>query len=142
MDSKSAAQALVAYWNEKNVLCRPGVSVAEVERFEEREHVTLPDDFKNYLQLTNGTGGLDKHVLAFHSLDEIAEYERLKDVYVFVDYFFWSWAFAIALGSSDFPDGTILRVGTIPDGVQISSSFSEFVDMYLKDPDELIFPND
>ena len=142
MDSRSAAQALVAHWEEWNVLREPGASEAQIELFEERQKVSLPADFKAYLRLADGTDGMDKHVLMFWSIDRIQEYEDLKNVYVFVDYFVWMWAFAIALGSPDFPDGTILRVGTIPDAVQVSSSFSEFVDMYLKDADKLIFPDD
>jgi len=145
MNSHPFLVALVKQWREQGVLSSEVASSEQIERFEKRERVTLPEDFKAYLQLANGTGGQGacdiNNILALWTVDEIEEYESTKHTYVFADYLQKSWSFAIALEGSTFPDGTIFRVGTIPDFVQIASSFSEFVEMYLEDANRVIFPN-
>jgi hypothetical protein len=145
VNSHPLVDALVKRWREQGVLSWEVASSEQIERFEKREHVTLPEDFKTYLQLANGTGGSGgcdvDNVLAFWTIDEIEEYEFTKNLYVFADYMQKSWSYAIALGDNIYTDGSIFRVGNpthIP--VQIVSSFTEFIALYFEDVDSLIFP--
>ena len=145
MNSHPFLVALVKQWREQGVLSSEVASSEQIERFEKRERVTLPEDFKAYLQLANGTGGRGAcdvdNVLAFWTIDEIAPYEFAENLYDFADYMQRSWSYAIALGGKSYADGSVFRVGNPTNApVAMTSSFTEFLNLYFEDVHSLIFP--
>ncbi len=55
-----------------------------------------------------------------------------EEYFVFADYFQWSWAYAIRLGSED---SSVILVGA--EGDVVAASFSEFVRLYIEDAEAL-----
>jgi len=119
-----------------------------VRALERRYALTLPDDFRAYLLHVapkDQEEWDDENVLWWPA-------ERIKNVpdeyacglakpfvswenstLFFMDYAIWCWAWAICC-SDDEHRGKVLVVGMECDKV-VANSFSEFVDMYLRDPD-------
>jgi hypothetical protein len=146
---------LIMHWRSLNLLIAPGNSEDGVRDFEARNGVALPHDFRKYLLSVNGmvqAGGqdCDPNGFAFWPLARVKsvrmEYAKhsnpLPEVqdpdryFVFVDYLQWCWAYAIRLGSRPSDGGQIIHVGKINPKV-VAGSFTEFVDLYLRDAAEL-----
>ena len=146
---------LVRHWRSLNLLIAPGNPEERVQEFESRKGVVLPHDFREYLLCVNGmvqSGGqdCDPSGFAFWPLarvksvsDEYARHStpmrKVQDAdehFVFVDYLQWCWAYAIRLGPRVSDGGQVIPVGTLHHKV-IAGSFTEFVDLYLRDAREL-----
>jgi len=70
------------------------------------------------------------------------ETPRLADIgsyFAFADYMQWSWAYAICLAPDQL--GKILQFGTKFPRI-VADSFSQFVDAYLTDSEQLYLPTD
>lgn len=95
----------------------------------------------------------DREGFGFYSLSRVKnvveEYKRIKPAgpiipiisnpqayFVFVDYLQWCWAYAIRLSNGLSETNEVIHLGTIEPKV-MAHSFSEFVDLYLKDAREL-----
>src|SRR5262249_11217733 len=79
---------LRAYWIEKEVLTRPGVSLQEVQSFESRYLVRLPSDLRNYYTAIDGMedGATDPEMFSFLPLkavravpEELAHFGGIPD---------------------------------------------------------------
>ncbi|HWY53315.1 MAG TPA: SMI1/KNR4 family protein [Terriglobales bacterium] len=146
---------LIEHWRSLNLLIAPGNTEEKVREFESRNGVMLPLDFREYLLSVNGmvqVGGqdCDPNGFAFWPIarvksvrKEYAEHSTpLPEVqdpdayFVFVDYLQWCWAYAIRVGAGPSEGGQIIHVGTIRSKV-VAPSFTEFVDLYLRDAREL-----
>jgi hypothetical protein len=152
---EDSGSKLVRHWRSLNLLIAPGNTEEKVREFESRNRVTLPQDFRDYLLCVNGmvqAGGqdCDPNGFAFWPLARVksvrTEYAKhsnpLPEVqdpdgyFVFVDYLQWCWAYAIRLGARALDGGQVIHVGKLHPKV-VAGSFTEFVDLYLRDAKEL-----
>lgn len=140
---------LRAYWLATDSQTSPvGSTEAEVSDLEARVGVRLPDDLRMYLLTSapNGQHVLDNNLIGWWNAGEIKsipeEYEHdLKNPAVaenpghflfFADYCLWSWAWAIGCGEGEHR-GKVAVIGTSTDRF-VAGSFSEFIDLYVADP--------
>jgi SMI1/KNR4 family protein SUKH-1 len=149
------ANKLIGHWTSQNLKIAPGNPEEKVRKFESRNGVILIPDFREYFLSVDGmpqVGGHDCDPIgfAFWPLARVKtvaeEYSKHSTVltevpdpsryFLFADYLQWSWAYAIHL--SDHPSGPnpVIHVGTVRPKV-VAGSFTEFVDLYLRDAREL-----
>lgn len=150
-----AAEKLINYWRLLNFRIAPGAAEERVREFERVNKVILPADFRSYFLAVNGmlqVGGndCDPNGFAFWPLTEVKsvreEYKkhsthlpRVEDPdqhFVFVDYLQWCWAYAIRLTNDPSGPNSVVHVGTLQPK-QVAASFTDFVDLYLRDANEL-----
>lgn len=146
---------LISHWKSQNLRIAPGNPVESVCEFESRNSVTLPADFRDYFLNVDGmvqSGGddCDQGGFSFWPLarlrsvpEECAQHrlaapgiESPDEYFVFADYLQWSWAYAIRLTSGPLEANPVIHVGTLRPRV-VADSFSQFVDLYLRDAEEL-----
>lgn len=154
--TKVAHKKLKRHWKSKNLRIAHGASKQDLQTFEARYGVVLPKDFRDYFLSVDGMLQIANHecdpdgfgfyplVRVKNVVEEYAELSKMtpsnasnpQTYFVFVDYLQWSWAYAIRLSNDVSQLNEVIHVGTIRPKV-IANSFSEFVDMYLKDAREL-----
>jgi hypothetical protein len=154
----SAARKLNRHWKSHGLRIAPGGSQKSVRKFESRYSVILPKDLREYFLTLDGMidqlgSECDREGFGFYSLSRVKniceEYASLKmkrpilptisnpeNYFVFVDYLQWCWAYAIRLSNNLSESNEVIHVGTVEPKV-IAQSFSEFVDLYLKDARDL-----
>lgn len=140
-------------WQQTSTIALQTASEAELARFAQEHQVQLPADFVRYFALVNGTRGeYDELFFCFYSLAEVQSVaERFQDhhgvpkysdllhtwpecgrFYVFADYMFHLFAYAIRLDS--LPASTnpvfVLCGGTYQ---LIAESFTAFLALYKRD---------
>ncbi len=136
-------------WLRQRLVVGSGVSEQALAQFESEHRVVLPADFRQYLSVLNGLPdtGSDDNFIFFWSLERInslaKEYpnsiEPGADCYfIFADWSISCHDYVIRL-SNDTNVTTPIFVTYNP-VQQIASSFSEFIERYLKDDQELLFP--
>jgi hypothetical protein len=152
---KTSSSKLIGHWRLLNLRIVPGNPETKVREFESRNRVVLPPDFREYLLSVDGmaqVGGNDCDPTGFafwplacvksvpeectkHSLrlPEVPDPDRY---FIFADYLQWSWAYAIHLSNLPSGPNPVIHVGTIRPRV-VAGSFTEFVDLYLRDAREL-----
>jgi hypothetical protein len=149
---------LVERWSGDGLTIAAGVSEEGLRRFETKYGVRLSSvpDFREYLLNVDGMAQIggqdcDEKGFAFWSLSRIksvpeecaeskVETPRLDDIgdyFAFADYMQWSWAYAICVAPNQL--GKILQFGT-PSPRIVADSFSQFVDAYLADSEQLYLP--
>jgi hypothetical protein len=141
---------IAARWRRDGVPTAPGVGDSECLAFERAHGACLPDDFRRYLQIVNGTlGQLDGDLFCFWSLRDIRsvatvlEHRRpdsqlFERCFVFADYSISAWFYAIQLVGDDSNVGQVFLVAV--DGTRqapLAQTFSEFGRFYLADAQEL-----
>jgi len=159
----SPAVRLRDYWSSIRVDVRPGVSHQAIQSFESKNGVLLPGDFSQYLLSADGMNGSqsDDALISFWPLDSVAtipeclsdfagipDYSQigthLRDAgsyFVFADYLIWSHVYAIKLSPCRADRDLILWVcGS--NYCLVAESFSEFLQMYLDDPESVLFPSE
>ena len=122
----------------------------EILLFEKLHNILLPNDLKEYFLLFNGTGegNFGDSGYAFFSLDELKlvvdesstsdEKEIYKDCFAFSDYMVWCWGYVIKL-SETVGDNPVYSIHLEkPPKHKVANSFSEFINLYLEDPDDVI----
>lgn len=125
-----------------------------LDAFETLYSVRLPADLRRYFSAVNGMlaqAGSDWDVNGFHfwPLEDlrpvniacgtdvpVPEGQVLEKHFVFVDYFQWSWAYAIDLSGAVEGSHPIIHVGTLQPKT-VAHSFTEFLDLYLRDAVDL-----
>jgi hypothetical protein len=149
--NKMIGEKLTTYWKTNGVQILPGASEAQIEAFETKYQVIFPDDLRAYFLHVNGMtglldGGIDSNGFYFLPLNQIVsgrdELIRvschrpippgLKYYFIFVDYFQWSWTYAIRLSPDKNVRNSVRIVGGNSDD-EIACSFTEFVDLYIAD---------
>jgi SMI1 / KNR4 family (SUKH-1) len=157
---QTASGHLIAYWKSSNILIAPGNSEEAIRKFESGNRVVLPPDFREYLLTVNGMlqaegNDSDPNGFAFWPLSFIKsvreervgqppllpEGQSPDEYFVFVDYLQWCWAYAIRLTSRQSDGGQVAHVGKLYPRV-IAYSFTEFIDLYLRDGAELYTDTD
>jgi hypothetical protein len=131
-------------------------SIEALEKFQNDKDVNLPSDFKEYFKFLNGTSGeCTDELYEFYSVDRIKrlpdefngwkgvpnyqallDLEDVKDLFVFANYSFNLFAYAIRL-SNETSVRNEVYVLCGQDYKKISNTFSEFLDLYLNDSIEL-----
>jgi len=151
-------QKLVRRWRADGLAIAAGVSEEGLRRFEKKYGITLSSvpDFREYLLSLDGMAQIggqdcDEKGFAFWPLSRIksvaeecseskVETPRLDDIenyFAFADYMQWSWAYAIRVAPNQL--GEILQFGTHSPRI-VADSFSQFVDAYLADSEQLYLP--
>lgn len=138
--------------------CGISASDAEISQFESQNMTTIPDDLRSYFRSVNGTAGDYAYgIVRFWSLDEVqtvahelaakqkstalihsryaAPVPGAEALFVFADYMHESQLYAIKLSQSERVNPVFLFDGGDP--VEIAKSFTDFVDQYLSNPEDL-----
>ncbi len=151
----NSTSKLIRHWRSQNLKIAPGNPEARVREFESHNRVILPPDFREYFLTVDGmaqVGGHDcdptgfafwplarvksvpeecaEHSLALPEVSDAARY------FVFADYLQWSWAYAIHLTDRASGPNPVIHIGTVR-AKTVTGSFTEFVDLYLRDAREL-----
>ena len=121
-----------------------------IDALESRYDIRIPEDFRRYLlEVAPRDEFTDNEMTAWWAAGRIRnlpdEYEHGSNnpaiaaeegAYLFfADYLIWCWAWAVCC--SDGPNrGRVAFIGGRPDGF-VADSFSEFVERYLREPDEM-----
>jgi hypothetical protein len=144
------------YWDSLDLESAPGVSDHNLEAFECRYDVRLPGDLREYFSVVNGTGHMcgepvktgtgqlyDHEFFSFWPLElvrplnqdfpeaGVAEHESF---FLFADHSIWAPVFAIKLSRDRTVTNVVINLfqgGGIDR--EVSNSFSEFVEDYLRD---------
>ena len=140
----SIGEKLKAHWSSMDLKINRGIPESELQLFERRYDVSLPDDFRSYFLSVNGMDAnvCDESLIRFWPLQEVTplpdEAPHLvglgtiayaNSLFVFADYSIWAHAYAIQLGRESVQNSVYIIAGATPD--RIAGSFSEFVDLYL-----------
>lgn len=144
----SAARHLIAYWSSIGSRIRPGASEEHLRAFEQRHHVRLPPDFREYLTLCNGfgpgDGGHFDHdslgLIEFWPLETIsAQHDGVPGEYFgFADFLIDSHRYVIRLSADVHLSGATGVGDELGIDVQLGDSFSDFVHACLHDPDRIL----
>ncbi len=142
---------IIAFWRQSGVPIRAGASVGELEAFQRKCDVILPADFAGFLRTVDGSSGdLCNNLHIFLALAELKPVHEVLDdhhrdryfypnCYVFIDYFYSSWFYAIELTSDVCWSGAVYKVtGCDAPAMKLTASFSEFIDRYLDHPDSIL----
>ena len=143
-----STKKIIEYWRSNGLAIANGVSADELSRFEIKHDLRLPDDLRDYFLTVNGMvqnvkDESDKNLFAFWPINKLGPMPEIcaadscavpdivnpSSYFVFIDYFMWSWAYAIQLGEST---NSVILVGTKSPTV-VARSFAEFVDLYVAD---------
>jgi hypothetical protein len=151
-------QKLVQRWSAHGLTIAAGVSEEILRRFEMKYGVTLSSvpDLREYLLNVDGMAQIggqdcDEKGFAFWPLSriksvpeecteskvEVPRFDNIGNYFAFADYMQWSWAYAICVAPNQ--PGKILQFGTHSPRI-VAGSFSEFVEAYLADLEQLYLP--
>lgn len=148
---KSVGESLKRHWESHSVDINCGVSESELDSFEAKHGVVLPEDLRDYFLCVNGMRPdvVDDGMIRFWMLEEVKplpqgapEYsdpryiQNPESLFLFADYSIWAHAYAIRLESAPLQSNEIVIIG-YETPVSLSASFSQFVDRYLTEKDLL-----
>jgi SMI1/KNR4 family protein SUKH-1 len=141
---KSLLTRLSAAWAAEDVRPAGPASSDAIAAFEHRHGVSVPPDFRLYLETLNGAqGGRDamgnKETFAFWHLDEI-EPEDVGGVRVlpFADFLIDSHRYVIALSAEPGGSTPILIHHHNGSLIRIADSFSDFVRAYIAGDEDIL----
>lgn len=134
-------------WERHGVGLRAGATAVEIEGFERKHGIELPQDLADYFRAVDGMGEdeADQLGIRFWSLHELRrvvaelptpEAGRFQEYFVFADYSMWAHGYAVRLGQ---PEDDVIIVGG-DQAIAVAASFGEFLQLYLTEPDRL-FPD-
>ncbi len=144
-------QRLKQHFIDDGVEVNEPASEKEVESFQEKYNVKIPDDLKEYFLTFNGTGqgNFGGSGYAFFSLSEFelicetsdlasSEKEMYANCFALSDYMIWCWGYVIRL-TPDLGKNDVLSIylESSPNP-KVANSFSEFIALYLDAPDDII----
>jgi len=149
----SAGEILKRYWLRHGVKLNRDASEDELATFEAKYHVRLPEDVREHFALVNGFGGseywmTDENVITFLALNEMKplseawspKIAEAASYFVFADYSLSAHVYAIRLLDSPGNDNPVVVAYDDENIVKVASSFSEFVQGYVKDNNAVLFP--
>src|SRR5690349_950957 len=147
----SVGERLRRHWASHDVDINAGVPKAELDSFESKHCVVLPEDLRDYFLCVNGMPQdvVDEGMIRFWMLEELqplpqgapafsdpSYIQHPESLFLFADYSIWAHAYAIRLGSVSLQSNEVVIIG-YKSPVTIAQCFSEFVDRYLTDKDRL-----
>lgn len=155
------AERLKNYWASIGAAARSGVDLSTIESFESHYDVRIPDDFRDYVSTIDGfeDGDWDNEMISFwplHCVKSVPEAltpfagvpdysriaSRLRDAssyFVFADFLIWSHVYAIRLGKTGSDKSPILWICGSK-YYSAAESFSDFLMMYLDNPESIVWP--
>ncbi len=140
-------------WQASEIEISPPATFDEVQRFQNRYKLIIPEDLENYFLSLNGTGSsYDNNLFRFYSLQHflpigeslikwggIPNYRNIvktlrqhEECFVFSDHSFHLFVYAIRLNKNRLGDNQIYIMQGA-DYEVIANSFSDFLELYLKD---------
>lgn len=149
--SPSVGESLKRHWSSQNLYINAGVSKAELDSFEFKYQVVLPEDLRDYFFCVNGMAPdvVDDGMIRFWMLEELQPLaqgppvfsdpgyiQNSESLFLFADYSIWAHAYAIRLESVPMQSNEIVIIG-YKSPVIICNCFSDFVARYLTDKDLL-----
>jgi hypothetical protein len=158
MKDETIAQRLATLrerWIARDIAYDRPAADTDVAAFETRYGVVLPADLRAYFTTVNGStigayGMQDEHMLGFWHLDEVRTFAELEAefgpttpeaerTFVIADHSIWVYGFGIQLSADPAaPTPVVVDIGT-PYHV-VAGSFTEFLDAYLRDDEDVIYP--
>jgi hypothetical protein len=125
------AERMRRNWVDQGIPVNPGLSVSDIETFESRHEIHLPEDFKIYLGVVNGMARvtMDKDMFMFIPLQDLSVWDGK---FTFADWCIESAIFFMAVDTAGAPFSPILR-----NEIRVADSFGGFVKIYLSDPASL-----
>ncbi|MCF0075689.1 SMI1/KNR4 family protein [Dyadobacter sp. CY261] len=145
-------------WELESINKNTTPTTEELEGFKFENNLYIPDDLEEYFKQLNGTGGeYTDDLYEFYPVNKIKQVknelinwkgvpnyhkllgiEEVVDLYVFANYSFNLFVYAIRLGSKKSPKNEVyILCGE--KYKKIADTFSEFLDLYLEDSIELQF---
>ena len=142
-------------WIDQGIAYDKPATEIDVTAFEARYGVVLPADLRAYFITLNGTavgayGMQDKHLLGFWHLDEVRSFAELfadygpttpeqARTFVVADHSIWVYGFGIQLSADpNAPTPIVVDIGSPYH--RVAESFSEFLKAYLRDDEDVIYP--
>jgi hypothetical protein len=142
---------LLSYWKNQGLILANGNADGVLAEFESKYSILLPNDMRRYLSAANGMSNIpgrdsDSNGFRFWPLEEIKPTVAACEVagvpllpgqnsdrlFIFADYFDWSWAYAIDLSETNRESQPVIHIGTL-ESKTVAQSFTEFVNLYLED---------
>jgi len=141
IDHQFPIEQMIHKWREEGATVNSPATSEQIEDFERKHSVRIPEDMRSYLSYANGMEPVDKSEFCFWKLEEFellsmkrTEQTGTAQLYCFADWCVCAVAYFIELG----PDTSIPnRVFAIDGPGCVANSFSAFVSKYLSDPDVL-----
>jgi hypothetical protein len=147
----NVGESLRRHWASHNVEINAGVPESALSSFEAKYGVILPQEMRDYFLSVNGMPPdvVDTEMIRFWMLEEIeplpqgapdfadSNYiQNPQSLFLFADYSIWAHAYAIRLSKAAGQTNEVFIIGH-DSPIQVSNSFSEFVDRYLSNKDLL-----
>lgn len=140
---------LKKHWTTQGIAFGPPVFMDDIEAFERKYSVLLPEDVREYLLKINGMNCncCDENLIRFWSLSEVTPLSELGDYrrhpespyyFVFADWSLSAREYAIRLSSDPSAKNTV--VVTDSPAVEVAKSFQEFIQHYLAGNAAVLFP--
>lgn len=139
-------EELVHKWRTDDIDIRRGVDHDEIRSFEQRFNVELPLDVIAYLKKVDGMpeNAMDAELFRLWPLREFDRPSALRmsdgavfdRYFIFADHSISAYHFAVTMGRTS--AGEVAMVADRP--LRVASSFRQFIDRYLHDPDALFHP--
>ncbi len=137
---------LSAAWGAEDIRPAGPASADAIAAFERRHRVSLPRDFRKYLEILNGArGGRDemgnKETIAFWRLDEIEPLDvGGVRIFPFADFLIDSHRYAIVLSADPRASTPIVVHHNNDTLIKIAESFTDFVRGYLSADEDVLHP--
>ncbi len=137
-------------WLAAGISPRTGVTRAQVDTFEQRYGVRMPQAMAAYFQATDGMNDdqMDDLMIRFWPLSEVrpatvaltaVDQDAYRDQYVFADWSMWAHGYAVHVPRAGYRAEEVTLVGgRIP--IPIAASFGAFLRTYLADSRRLFPP--
>jgi hypothetical protein len=139
---------LKRHWVDLQIAHATGASVADIEAFEQRHGVTLPQDLREYFRELNGMdigheGASDLDLICFWRLDQVEQgKDENGDIYYFADWSIDACLYGVQLSPGATSAPVFLDCGGYnkrADLLKVASSFSEFVEGYLRKDEFVLY---
>lgn len=141
-------------WTQAGVLAESVADAAQLATFEQRYGVVLPPALRYYFTTVNGTAigacGMEDgdNLMGFWHLDQVHTFAEedatgthpdAGTTFVFADHSIWVFAFGIQLSADPNALAPIVT-DCAPAFHVVAASFTEFLEAYLRDDAEVLFP--
>ena len=155
-------ERLAEYW--RSIIgadANSGASDDEIAVFESRCGISLPATVSQFYRRFNGIAGCDDNYIAFWPIHEIGSVpEKLSDCrgipdyggienslpdsesyFVFADHSIWCHVYAVRLNSDPSAPTPVMWIGSGTAWDKLADGFEEFIDLYIANPDSILFPD-
>jgi hypothetical protein len=146
-------QQVIERWRRENIPIRPGVDLTKINELESRLGAVLPSDMREFYLTIDGMGDHfdEEHFFRFWPIEQIQSVNQYysdvaqlnsdaSEYYYFFDHSIGIFLYAIRLGNSSSSCGPVAFVSSPYDPTfqPFCGTFSEFLSIYVLDPDCLL----